>query len=131
MQFSIESIGYVHTKTDRTKIPRHWSISDVLGLIDIDEKFAGGLDGIAPGDDIIVLFAFHQSPLFSPDRLKQTPPHQSHPKGVFSICSPVRPNPIGSSILRVLAISGNRITVKGIDMFDGTPVLDIKPLTRR
>jgi tRNA (Thr-GGU) A37 N-methylase len=57
----------------------------------------------------------------------QIPAQGTTPKGVFSIGSPVRPNPIGLSVLKVLKVAGNKITVKGIDMFDGTPVLDIKP----
>jgi tRNA (Thr-GGU) A37 N-methylase len=47
--------------------------------------------------------------------------------GVFSICSPVRPNPVGMSILKVLGIVGTTVRVRGLDMRDGTPVLDIKP----
>ncbi len=47
--------------------------------------------------------------------------------GVFSICSPIRPNPIGMSVLEVLGRKGNVIYVKGLDMVDGTPILDIKP----
>jgi tRNA (Thr-GGU) A37 N-methylase len=47
--------------------------------------------------------------------------------GVFSICSPIRPNPIGMSLLEVVGIEGNRISVKGLDMEDGTPILDLKP----
>ncbi|MBW2264747.1 MAG: SAM-dependent methyltransferase, partial [Deltaproteobacteria bacterium] len=47
--------------------------------------------------------------------------------GVFSICSPFRPNPIGMSVLKVVEVSGNTIFVRGLDMIDGTPILDIKP----
>jgi tRNA (Thr-GGU) A37 N-methylase len=47
--------------------------------------------------------------------------------GVFSICSPIRPNSVGMSVLEVLGIERNRISVKGLDMEDGTPILDIKP----
>ena len=127
MQFSFKPIGTLHTQAANAQIPRHWSVSDVPGFIDIDAQYCAGLDDIAPGDQIVVLFAFHQSPPFSAAKLKQTPPHKSGPRGVFSICSPVRPNPIGLSVLEVLSISDTRIAVKGIDMFDGTPVLDIKP----
>jgi len=49
--------------------------------------------------------------------------------GVFSISSPVRPNPIGMSVVEVLGLEGNVIHIKGLDMIDGTPVLDIKPAT--
>ncbi len=47
--------------------------------------------------------------------------------GIFSICSPVRPNPVGMSVLEVLEVEGARVYVKGLDMLDGTPILDIKP----
>ncbi len=57
----------------------------------------------------------------------QTPPHRNESLGVFSICSPVRPNPIGLSVLEVLELNGGKIKVRGLDMLDGTPILDIKP----
>lgn len=47
--------------------------------------------------------------------------------GIFSICSPVRPNPIGMSVLKVLGVEGNVVHVRGLDMRDGSPILDIKP----
>ena len=93
----------------------------------MDSKYAEGISHIAPGDEIVVLFAFHRSQRFTPDMLQQTPPRQSRPKGVFSTCSPVRPNPIGMSIVKVVSISDCTIAIEGMDMFDGTPVLDIKP----
>jgi tRNA-Thr(GGU) m(6)t(6)A37 methyltransferase TsaA len=78
-----------------------------------------------------VLFYFHQSPRFTPDLLVQKPRHRNEQLGVFSICSPVRPNPIGMSVVEVLGIAGSIIHIKGLDMRDGTPVLDIKPLTEK
>jgi tRNA-Thr(GGU) m(6)t(6)A37 methyltransferase TsaA len=123
----MKPIGVVHTDTIDKAIPRHWSVSDIRGRIELDPEYTAGLEDMVPGQEIVVLFAFHQSPPFSSKRLKQTPPHKSGPKGVFSICSPVRPNPIGLSVVRVLAVSGTVIEVEGIDMLDGTPVLDIKP----
>lgn len=80
-----------------------------------------------PGQRIVVLFHFHRSPAFSPDMLCQTPPHRDGPLGVFSICSPKRPNAIGLSVLEVLEKEGSRVRVRGLDMIDGTPILDIKP----
>jgi tRNA (Thr-GGU) A37 N-methylase len=59
--------------------------------------------------------------------LKQTPPHREQPLGVFSICSPRRRNPIGLSVLELLARDQNVLHVRGMDMLDGTPILDIKP----
>jgi len=74
-----------------------------------------------------VLFYFHQSPRFAPELLVQTPKHRNVQMGIFSICSPVRPNPLGMPVVEVLGIDGNIIHVKGLDMRDDTPVLDIKP----
>jgi tRNA (Thr-GGU) A37 N-methylase len=47
--------------------------------------------------------------------------------GIFSICSPIRPNPIGLSVVEVLEVNGSDLRVRGLDMIDGTPILDLKP----
>jgi tRNA-Thr(GGU) m(6)t(6)A37 methyltransferase TsaA len=125
MQMTLQSIGTAHT--DAASIPRHWTVSDVEGTLVIDPAYSEGLSDIAAGQRIVVLFHFHQSPPFSKDLLKQTPPHREQPLGVFSICSPRRPNPIGLSVLEVLARDQNVLHVRGMDMLDGTPILDIKP----
>ena len=57
----------------------------------------------------------------------QKPPHRSEKLGVFSICSPFRPNPLGLSVVEVLEVKDNVILAKGLDMLDGTPILDLKP----
>ena len=121
----MEPIGFVHT--DAKRIPRHWTVSDVEGTLVIDGRFLEGLKDIRPRQRIVVIFHFHQSPDFEASHLIQTPPHRQKPLGVFSICSPVRPNPIGMSVLEVVEIKSNIIRVKGLDMLDGTPILDIKP----
>jgi len=127
MKIELTPIGFVKTETEI--VPRHWTISDAEGSIVIDEQFKEGLKDITTGQRIVVLFYFHQSPRFTPDLLVQKPRHRNERLGVFSICSPVRPNPIGMSVVEVLGIDGNIIHIKGLDMIDGTPVLDIKPLT--
>ena len=116
-----------HIRTSETNIPRHWSASEAVGEIIIKEEFAAGLRDIKPGDKILVIFHFHKSPGFTDECLYQKPPHKDREMGVFSTCSPIRPNPIGVSVVEVLETKANRIRVKGIDMIDGTPVLDIKP----
>ena len=125
LSVKMEPIGYVHT--DAKKIPRHWTVSDMEGTLVIDGRYLEGLKDIKPRQRIVVIFHFHQSPDFDASYLIQTPPHRKKPLGVFSICSPVRPNPIGMSVLEVLGIRKNIIRVKGLDMLDGTPILDIKP----
>lgn len=116
-------------KTDVQTVPRHWTISDAEGMIIIDKVYNEGLKDIKIGEDIIVIFHFHQSKEFELRHLVQTPPHRYEKLGVFSTCSPIRPNPIGMSVLEVLGIEENIIHVKGLDMVDSTPILDIKPLT--
>jgi len=125
MSIELKPIGYV--RTEATELPRHWSVSEVEGRLVIEPQYQTGLKDIEPGQRLVVLFHFHRSPDFTPERLVQTPPHRNASLGVFSICSPVRPNPLGMSVVRVLAVDGNVITVKGIDMLDGTPILDLKP----
>ena len=128
MQITLNPIGTAHT--DATDIPRHWTVSDVEGTLDIDPAYTEALADITVGQRIVVLFHFHKSPPFSRDLLKQTPPHRDRALGVFSICSPRRPNPIGLSVLEVLAINDNLLHVRGMDMLDGTPILDIKPFVQ-
>lgn len=125
MAITFSPIGWV--RTDADKLPRHWSVSDVEGLLEICTEYTAGLADISPGQRIVVLFHFHKSPPFSPALLKQTPPHRGQSLGVFSICSPRRPNAIGLSVVEVLSTEAGRIRVRGIDMIDGTPILDLKP----
>lgn len=126
VEFKMSPIGFVSVASEN--VPRHWTVSDLEGTLIIDDAYAEGLKDVKPGDRIVVIFYFHKSPPFDSTLLVQTPPHRQGEKlGVFSICSPRRPNPIGMSVFQVLAVEGCRIRVKGIDTFDGTPVLDIKP----
>lgn len=127
MKIEFKPIGFV--QTDVSTVPRHWTISDVEGIIVIDKMYTEGLKDIKIGQYIIVIFHFHQSKEFDLRHLVQTPPHRCEKLGVFSTCSPIRPNPIGMSVVEVLDIIENVIHVKGLDMLDGTPILDIKPLT--
>jgi len=127
MNIVLKPIGHVQSDTPDDAIPRHWSISDVEGTLDILPEFQNGLKDIRPGQKIVVLFHFDRSPAFTDDLLTQTPYHRKQVKGVFSICSPRRPNPIGLSILEVVAAEDRKIRVRGVDMYNGTPILDIKP----
>lgn len=117
-------------QTDAKEVPRHWTKSDVEGELVINEEYVEGLKDIKPGEQIIVIFHFHKSSPYNPSFLRQAPPHKGKEYGVFSICSPMRPNPIGLSVVKVLDVKDNVIHVKGIDMLDGTPILDIKPDVR-
>lgn len=128
MAVTMKPIGAVHTDAD--KVPRHWTVSDVKGTLVIDKKYQKGLKDIKEGQQIVVIFQFHKSPNFTPDLLVQQPPHRNKKLGVFSICSPNRPNPVGLSVLDVLRVADNVIYVQGLDIIDGTPILDIKPFVK-
>ncbi len=125
MRVTMEPIGVV--RTTAADIPRHWSVSDVAGTLVLDEEYADGLRDIELGQRIVVLFHFHRSPAFTPEHLRQISGETGQELGVFSICSPVRPNPIGLSVLDVVGVRGAHIDVRGLDMLDGTPILDLKP----
>jgi tRNA-Thr(GGU) m(6)t(6)A37 methyltransferase TsaA len=122
---TLQYIGFV--RTDAETIPRHWSVSDTEGTLIIKDEYIEGLKDIQAGQRIVVIFHFHRSSEFRSEYLTQTPPNRTKGRGVFSICSPKRPNPIGMSVLEVISRTDNIIDVKGLDMLDGTPVLDIKP----
>ncbi len=125
LDLELSAIGWVRHGAE--EVPRHWTVSDLEGDLDIRPELAAGLADIAAGQKILVIFVFDRSPPFSFDQLTQETRHSQAIKGVFSICSPKRPNPIGLSVLEVLAKEGCRLRVRGLDMFDGTPILDIKP----
>jgi tRNA-Thr(GGU) m(6)t(6)A37 methyltransferase TsaA len=122
---ALEPIGFVRHQA--ASVPRHWSVSDVEGRLEIAPRYAPGLADIRTGQRIAVLFHFDRSPAFTPDALTQRPPHRDRALGVFSICSPIRPNPLGLSVLEVLRVEDHTVHVRGLDMYDQTPVLDIKP----
>jgi tRNA (adenine37-N6)-methyltransferase len=124
MSIELRPIGFV--RTDAQELPRHWSVSEVEGTLVIDEEYSAGLRDIRAGQRIVVIFHFHRSSGFSPELLRQTSGQHGREMGVFSICSPVRPNPIGMSVVEVLGTKGVSIDVRGLDMLDETPILDIK-----
>jgi tRNA-Thr(GGU) m(6)t(6)A37 methyltransferase TsaA len=125
MSIEMKPIGFV--STDAEEIPRSWTVSDVEGALVMDEAYREGLKDIKPGQRIYVIFHFHKSPPFTSEFMRIRPPIRDEELGVFSTHSPFRPNPVGLSILEVAGVDGNVIKVKGLDMLDSTPILDIKP----
>lgn len=127
MGVEMNPIGFV--STDATDIPLNWRVSDLEGSLIMDETYLEGLKDIKPGERIYVIFHFHKSAKFTEQFMRIRPPIHDKKVGVFSTHSPFRPNPIGLSILEVLDIDKTVIRVKGLDMMDKTPILDIKPET--
>ena len=107
----LRPIGFVHTRAE--VLPRHWGVSDVEGELVLDEEYSEGLRGIEPGERVVVIFYFHRSPGFSAGLLRQTSGQTGRETGVFDTCSPVRPNPVGMSVLEVLGVRGSSIDVRG------------------
>lgn len=89
-------------------------------------EYAPGLAGLEPGQNILLLYWFEG---VDRSQLLQRPDNKpdKDPVGVFSLRSPLRPNPIAASVVQIQAIKGNRIAVNGLDSLDGTKLLDIKP----
>ncbi|MEE4241582.1 MAG: tRNA (N6-threonylcarbamoyladenosine(37)-N6)-methyltransferase TrmO [Desulfopila sp.] len=125
-QPSLHIIGILHGDIRKLEdAPKNFSESDRVGTIELYPEYLDGLDGISPGQTIVVLFWLHRS---NRDVLKVYPRGDKSRglRGVFSTRSPMRPNPIAVSELKVLSLENNRITVSGLDILDGTPVIDIK-----
>jgi len=126
-------IGFVHSpyKTiDDT--PRMGRLTNEISTIELDSQYVSATYGLKEGSDIFVLCWFDRS-----DRtiLQVNPRGDSDGKnrdeilGVFATRSPVRPNPISLTLVKLVAIEGTQLTVRGLDAMDNTPVLDIKPYT--
>ena len=125
----LEPIGYVHTGlSSKVEASRQPSVAtDAHGRIELmaGRNFEHALDDLAGWDYIWVIFWFHLNPDWRP---KVLPPRSTAGrKGVFSTRSPHRPNPLGLSAVRLERVDGLTLHVSGVDMIDGTPVLDIKP----
>lgn len=119
-------IGFVRSPHKEPKgVPiQPTAAKDITGTIEILEEFAPGLKDLDGFSHIIVLFNFHLSTDY---KLVVLPFMDDTPRGVFSTRAPRRPNQIGISTVRLLKVEGNIIHIQGVDMVDGTPILDIKP----
>lgn len=132
MEIKFKPIGSIHTQSTDAGVREK---GDVEGELEIYPEFAAGLEGIDGYSHLFVLVYF--------DRLRpeQIGPLKVKPRGlvrrgfkledlpelgVFALDSPTRPNPIGLTLVRLLGRTGNRLSVQGLDFFDGTPILDIK-----
>lgn len=119
-------IGTIRTPwTERRDCPRRGD--DEAGpecRIELDPRWQAALAGLEPGARLQVLYWMHRA---RRDLVVQTPGHGGRTAGTFTIRSPNRPNPIASSSVRLLAVEGCGLVVRGLDCLDGTPLIDIKP----
>ncbi len=130
MKISMEAIGYIRSDFKKKKdLPTQSTLNpNKKARIEILPEFIEGIEGIKENSHSVVLFYFHESTK-APLRLIPHPDSNRERKetGVFSTRSPNRPNGIGMSIVKFTRIEGNVLEFEGVDMLDGTPVLDIKP----
>jgi tRNA-Thr(GGU) m(6)t(6)A37 methyltransferase TsaA len=118
-------IGRIATPWQRrADCPRNSAESDALCTIEVDQRYAEGLKDLETCTHVIVLYWMDRAPR---DLVLQRPRHYGESRGVFALRSPARPNPIALSVAELLSIEGTRLTVRGLDCLDGTPLLDLKP----
>jgi tRNA (adenine37-N6)-methyltransferase len=122
----MQPIGYVRSPFQDTKaIPKGLGAKhEEEGVLELRPKFEEGLRDIEGFSHLFVIWEFDRSADFD---LTVTPPSDNRPHGVFATRSPRRPNPIGLTVVELLGREGPRLRVRGVDMLDGTPILDIKP----
>ena len=123
---AMKAIGYVRSPYNSTQeVPRGLGAKhQAEGILEIAPEFELGLADIEGFSHLIVIWTFDRSTGYE---LAATPPSDNRPHGVFATRSPLRPNPIGLTVVSLLRREGARLHVRGIDMLDSTPILDIKP----
>jgi tRNA-Thr(GGU) m(6)t(6)A37 methyltransferase TsaA len=123
---SYTPIGFVHSPyTEKTEIPKGPGAEhNAEGVIEIRPSLEEGLTDIEGFSHLYVIWVFDRA---DGCELMAQPPTDDRPHGVFATRSPQRPNPIGLTVVRLLRREGRHLYVRGVDMLDGTPVLDIKP----
>jgi tRNA (adenine37-N6)-methyltransferase len=126
IMFSPRQIGIARTPFTQTKeIPKGLGAKhDAEGVLEILPDFEAGLADIEGFSHLFVLWVFDRSEGFE---LFGTVPIDKQPHGVFATRSPRRPNPIGLTVVELIYREGSRLHVRGVDMLDGTPILDLKP----
>ena len=124
--FIFKPIGIIHTPFQKLEgIPIQGPLCpENRGWIEIFQEFAAGLQDVEGFSHLILLYVFHRSQGF---RLITRPFLEETPRGLFAIRAPKRPNPIGFTVVKLLGREENRLEIAGVDMVDGTPLLDIKP----
>lgn len=124
--FSFRPIGFVRTPyADTAQIPKGPGAEHgAEGVLDVLPEFEGGLADIEGFSHLYLLWVFDRADGYD---LLSMPPTDDRAHGVFSTRSPRRPNPIGLTVVRLIRRDEARLVVRGVDMLDGTPILDIKP----
>ena len=124
--FIPQPIGYVRTPySEPSQVPKGLGAKhEAEGELEILPQFEVGLRDIEGFSHLYVIWCFHRADGFE---LVGRPPCDDRTHGVFATRSPFRPNPIALTVVELLGRDGNKLRVRGVDMLDGTPILDIKP----
>ncbi len=122
---SLYFIGRIRTPWQhRDDCPKNARESEVVCTIEIDPRWAAGLDGVASCSHLVVLYWMDKA---RRDLVRQVPRSYGEKRGTFALRSPARPNPIAMSVVRLVKVEGRVLSVIGLDCLDGTPLIDIKP----
>jgi tRNA-Thr(GGU) m(6)t(6)A37 methyltransferase TsaA len=123
---TLEPIGVVHSPfTTTSQIPKGLGAKhDTEGVLEIRPELEAGLTDIEGFSHLFVIWIFDRADGSS---LLASPPSDDRPHGVFATRSPRRPNPLGLTVVEMIARDGPRLHVRGVDMLDGSPIVDIKP----
>lgn len=126
MNIALQPIGTIHNAV-KTPIDTSWG--DVLSDIHLFPEYSAGLTGVADWSHVVVLFFMHESAYDPSQHLVRRPREREDMPllGVFAQRARHRPNPIGISAVKLVAVEAPILRVRGLDAIDGTPVLDIKP----
>ena len=118
-------IGRIRTPwKDRKDCPKNARESDAVCTVELDPRWAKGLKEVETCSHIILLYWMDKAPR---NLALQVPRHYGEPRGTFALRSPARPNPIALSVVRLLKVEGDTLSVVGLDCLDGTPMIDLKP----
>jgi tRNA-Thr(GGU) m(6)t(6)A37 methyltransferase TsaA len=122
---SLYFIGRIRTPwTRREQCPKNARASDEVCTLVVDPRWAAALTEVETCSHLVVLYWMGRS---RRDLVLQVPNHYGVARGTFALRSPARPNPIALSVVRLVKVDGNRLSVVGLDCLDDTPLLDIKP----
>jgi tRNA-Thr(GGU) m(6)t(6)A37 methyltransferase TsaA len=125
MEYTLKPIGLIHSPfTDKSRTPIQPSRSQAIGQVEVYAEFAEGLQDVEGFSHIILLYVFHCSSGYA---LRVMPFLDDQLRGLFATRHPCRPNPVGLSVVRLLERRDNVLEIEGVDVLDGTPLLDIKP----
>lgn len=124
--FTPQPIGFISSPyKDTSEIPKGFGAKhEAEGVLKVLPELEPGLTDVEGFSHLFVIWEFDRSSGFE---LLGTPPIDDRPHGVFATRSPRRPNPIGLTVVQLLRREGSNLHVRGLDMLDGTPILDIKP----